>query len=323
MASVLLRLEAYDEASAWCLRLQAPADARRARGWRSADAGRVDDVARRNQIKRRDAAMRDDRRRHAFQVVNLGRFQILRDGAPLPPAGARKAVMILRYLLTRHHHAAHKEELMDLMWPESAPREAAHSLHVAVSALRRHMGGPPESVIRYQDGHYELVPDAAISDDCDTFWRLSREGERMLDLGDRERAQRAYLDALDLYQGDYCIGEVDAGWAVAERERLLGQYLTVLDRLGRLFMAQGLYTPAIECYQRLLQRDAYREDAHAQLIRCLIQIGQRSQALRRLERCTALLAEELGLEPGPDLQELHQAIRHGAGDVTLVRSRPA
>src|SRR5918997_3254737 len=59
-----------------------------------------------------------------LQVRNLGHFQIVRAGEVLPLCKTRKAIAIFRYLLTQRDRAAHKEELMELFWPDASPREA-------------------------------------------------------------------------------------------------------------------------------------------------------------------------------------------------------
>jgi DNA-binding SARP family transcriptional activator len=75
-----------------------------------------------------------------------------------------------------------------------------------------------------------------------------------------------------------------------------------------VLIAQGLFEQAIECYQRLLERDSYREDAHGQLMRCYMQLGRRGAAVQQYERCAALLAAELDLEPMPEIQDLYRLI---------------
>jgi DNA-binding SARP family transcriptional activator len=76
-------------------------------------------------------------------------------------------------------------------------------------------------------------------------------------------------------------------------------------------LAQALFEPALECYDRLLTRDDYREDAHSQLMRCCAWLGRRSEALRQYERCAAVLDSELGVEPLPMTRALYQTLRSG------------
>lgn len=241
-------------------------------------------------------------------ITSLGRFQIARGDRALPPCKARKSIAILRYLLTRRHRSATKEELMELLWPGAGPREAAHSLHVAVSGLRRYLDLPNGGYLLFEDGCYTLNPAAPLEDDSAAFQQLSDEADQSRRAGDPPAAQRAYAAAVACYQGDYYVDDRDMDWAIGERERLLTRYLTNLDYLGRSAFQERRFEAALGYYQRLLDRDGYREDVHCQIMRCYAQLGRRGDALRQYERCAAILSSELGLEPMPETQDLYQSI---------------
>jgi DNA-binding SARP family transcriptional activator len=246
-----------------------------------------------------------------LSITNLGRLQIARAGQLLATCPARKSITLLRYLLTRKHYAAHKDELIELLWPDAEPHGAAHSLHVAVAALRRYLDPPQLSYLVFDAGHYALAPGAPIVDDVDQFQRLLDKAEQCWRADDMAGAQARYAGALAYYAGDYYVDERDMIWAAAERERLLVHYLTALDRLARTYLAQDQAEEAAECYERLLERDIYREDAHFQLMRCYNQLGRRPEAIRQYESCRALLSSELGLEPTRELQTLYRQIVGG------------
>jgi DNA-binding SARP family transcriptional activator len=243
-----------------------------------------------------------------LKVINFGRFQVIRGGISIPTCKSRKPIAIFRYLLTRRRYSAYKEELMELFWPEAAPPEAAHSLHVAVSTLRRHLDPIGASYLLFEGDCYTINPDASLTDDCHMFQSLIDEAERYWRVGDLERALNAYTEAIAYYQGDYYVDVQDLSWATAERERLLVRYLMALDHMGQILIKQGLFEAAIDCFQHLLERDIYREDAHCQLMRCYWQLGQRGMALRQYERCANVLETDLGLEPGDDLKALYQVL---------------
>jgi DNA-binding SARP family transcriptional activator len=246
-----------------------------------------------------------------LSITNLGRLQIVRAGQLLSTCSARKSITLLRYLLTRKHYTAHKDELIELLWPDAEPHGAGHSLHVAVAALRRYLDPPRLSYLIFDAGHYALAPGAPIVNDVDQFQRLLDHAEQCWRADDMAGAQAHYASALAYYAGDYYVDERDMIWAAAERERLLVRYLTALDRLARTYLAQDQAEAAAECYARLLERDIYREDAHFQLMRCYNQLGRRHEAIRLYESCRALLSSELGLEPTRALQTLYRQIASG------------
>ncbi len=321
-AWLLLRLDAYAEAAEWFGRVTAP-PARQGRLWPAAMRAQA-------QFCRKLAERAPDPAPPAAWIIaptplaqpalppltitNLGRFQIARAGHALPPCKARKATAILRYLLTRRHRSASKEELMELLWPDAQPREAAHSLHVAVSALRHYLDPAADTYLLFEDGRYAINSAASVEDDCATFQQLSDTAEQARRAGDPQAAQRAYAAAIGYYQGDFYVDDRDPAWALGERERLLARYLANLDYLGRMALEQRRFERAIDYYQRLLERDSYREDAHCQLMRCYWQLGRRGAALRQYERCAAILEADLGLEPMKETQELCLRIMHAGAD---------
>jgi len=252
-----------------------------------------------------------------LHVINLGQFQLIRAGTILPACKAHKAISLLRYLLTQRPRMVHKEVLMDLFWPESPPRDARNSLHAAICALRHHIDLTGASYVLFEDDHYMVDPHAPVEDDVTAFEHLSNAAGHYWQVGDMVRAQQSYSQAILRYQGDYYVDSRDLAWAAAVQEHLLTQYLSALDHLGQILMGQRHYERAAECYQRLLARDGYREDAHCQLMRCYWQLGRRQDALRQYEQCTALLANDLGMEPMAETQALCHAIRNHTGTAAL------
>ncbi len=247
----------------------------------------------------------------ALKMINLGRFEIIRAGQALPSCPAHKAIALFRYLLTRHHYTAHKEELMELLWPNTAVKEATNSLHVAVSTVRRYLDTPIGSYLLFNDGFYTINPDASIEDDCALFLQLCDQGQQDWTKHDLPQAEQAYVRAIECYQGDYCVNATDLDWAVIRQEQLLARFLMSLDHLGRIYMKQQRFEPAVECYQRLLERDSYREDACAQLMRCYWQLQRRWDAIHQYNRCATVLAHDLGIEPNAEIQMLYRAIFSG------------
>jgi DNA-binding SARP family transcriptional activator len=321
VAWLLARAGLYDEAAEWFERTVVPPSA--SRPWWAATTRVLGDVCQRLAASAPAAAATlaplSPSQPHApagasaaqlprLEIRNLGCFQVIRSGTVLPPCKARKSIALFRYLLTRRHRTAHKEELMDLLWPNAHPREATHSLHVSINALRRYVDPLAGSYLLFEAGYYTVSPEAPLEVDSDTFEELLDQAGRYLSANDLASAEQALRGAVACYQGDYHVDGHDQTWAVVKRERLLTRYLSALDRLGRICFEQQLFEQAGECYQRLLERDGYREDAHCQLMRCYSELGRRSEALQQYRRCASILANDLGLEPMQETQVLYRVI---------------
>lgn len=254
-------------------------------------------------------------------VTTLGAFRLARGGSELSPGTGRKALTILRYLLTCERRTAEKEELMELLWPEHTPARASHSLHVAVSTLRRTIdpehrapASTPEftgSYICYSPDHYRINADADVQDDASHFVELCRRADRLFHAGEHARARSSYESALELYTGDYTVESSDLLWATAQRERLLIHFLDALDHLGQICIAQQEWVMAASCYRRLVERDSFREDGHRALMLCAWKQGRRAEALRQYDLCAEILDRELGLEPMDETRALRMRLLDG------------
>jgi len=126
----------------------------------------------------------------------------------------------------------------------------------------------------------------------------------------------ALLDeAVDLY-GDgflagYSLPDSPAfdEWQFFEGETLRDEFAGALQRLAGWYGARGEYDRAIPYARRWLALDPLHEPAHRALMRLYVQAGQRTAALRQYDECTRLLADELGIVPGPETEQLYRAIR--------------
>jgi tetratricopeptide (TPR) repeat protein len=111
-----------------------------------------------------------------------------------------------------------------------------------------------------------------------------------------------------LYHGDYLPDEPYEDWAIAERERLSGLYLDLLERQAEISADLGDFSTAIQICHQVLQRDACREAIYQKLMRYHYLAGDRAAALAIFDRCRQVLADELEVEPLPETCELRQAI---------------
>ncbi len=123
--------------------------------------------------------------------------------------------------------------------------------------------------------------------------------------------------AVDLYRGDFLSGYYVRHapdfetWMLAEQARLREMVIQTLHTLAEHLARQGELPDAIAVIRRLLSLEPWREEAHRQLMRLLAQNGQRSAALAQFEICRQALADELGVEPGPETRALYQQLRAG------------
>jgi DNA-binding SARP family transcriptional activator len=97
--------------------------------------------------------------------------------------------------------------------------------------------------------------------------------------------------------------------AVMERERLRARYLTLLAQLAEYNYQQGAYSVALAYLWRLLEHDAYREDAHRLVMRCYVRRGERAAALHHYQVCMDVLRTEFDAVPETATLILFEQIR--------------
>ncbi len=112
---------------------------------------------------------------------------------------------------------------------------------------------------------------------------------------------------------DLALGDATAfeEWAAIHRERLHRLLMLALYRLAEGHEALGELDEALDCAQRQVELDPWREEAHMQAMRLLARAGRRSEALVQYHLCRRLLASELGVEPAAATTRFYEQIRDG------------
>ncbi|MHB8146999.1 MAG: BTAD domain-containing putative transcriptional regulator [Vulcanimicrobiaceae bacterium] len=248
----------------------------------------------------------------------LGRFSVWRNGAALSPEcfARRRALRVLKILLTRYGCVVSKDELIELLWPDGSPDDAPTLLKVAVHYLRRGLqserqDGTGDAFILTQGNGYAFNSASRHRWDVLEFERAADEGERLERCGRRKEALVSFAAAAAAYTGDYLEDEPYSDWCAERRHRLQQTYLHVLRRAGSLAWAAGDAEAAVRSYRRALAVDRCLEDVHRELMAVLWRSGRRTEALAQYEICRTALREEIDITPVPETVALYQAM-HGA-----------
>lgn len=243
-----------------------------------------------------------------FCLHTLGTFSASNGGLDLMvDQWARKqAVQVLKYLAVRAGHPVHREELVELLWPDSDDeKHARQRLKVAVHFLRSRLrdAGLPDDLVATEGSTYTL--DARqVWIDAKAFEHHAAEG-RAHERGGRDAdAIREYEEARRLYRGDFFEADRYADWCAEERARLSEIHLDVLIRLAGRLVAKGDHAAAAQICHAALVVEPCREGIHRTLIRCLIAMQRKDRALAQFRRCRRVLLDELGIELSPETRQL-------------------
>jgi predicted ATPase/DNA-binding SARP family transcriptional activator len=248
----------------------------------------------------------------------LGPLEVA-DGHGAISFDAPKQRTLLAVLLLHANKVVSSERLIDELWGERPPPTATKVVQTYVSQLRKALG--PELIVTRPPGYLLRVEDEAL--DAERFRRLTSEGRAHATNGEQARAGEVYREALALWRGPPLADVVFESFARNEVERLEEERLGVLmDRID-CELELGRHEELVPELETLVEQYPLRERLRAQLMLALYRAGRQAEALGAYQAARRTLVEELGVEPGPALQELQGAIlRQEPSLVAAPRPQP-
>jgi DNA-binding SARP family transcriptional activator len=246
-----------------------------------------------------------------LQFAVLGAFRVELDGREVD-LGARLQRALLAILVVEAGHVVPVDRLIDLLWRDEPPGAATASVQAYISQLRRVLEPDraprtPAQVLVTQDPGYVLrIADDQV--DALRFQALARQAHNDL-AGRQPAAAAAQLEAaFALWHGDPLAEFAGEPWAVPAAARLTEAHdLAAEDRIGA-WLALGRHAQAVAELEAMVEARPLRERRWGQLIVAAYRCGRQADALHAYQRCRTILAEELGLEPGPELRRLEAAV---------------
>jgi predicted ATPase/DNA-binding SARP family transcriptional activator len=237
----------------------------------------------------------------------LGPVEVEVEGDLLALPGSRPRTL-LTALLLRPCSVVSSDRLVDLLWGERPPAGPSNALQQVVARLRARLGPLAELLRTAPTGGYSLtVPDGAL--DADLFEYLTREARARADRDPRAAAD--LLDrALGLWRGT-AYAELADGYAQPASVRLEELRTAALEERAALHLATGEYAAAAASARRLLAAEPLRERPVEVLMTALHADGRSPDALAAFREHRTQLADELGLDPSPELRALESRILRG------------
>jgi YVTN family beta-propeller protein len=206
------------------------------------------------------------------------------------------------------------DRLIDELWGEAPPESAANMLQGYVSRLRKVLEpgrrrGEHEVLVSRPPGYaLQIRPDQL---DLELFLQLTGEGRRMLDAGEAHAAAERFREALALWRGPALADVAYEPFARPEVERLEELRLAALEDRIDSDLAIGHQEPLVAELRELIATYPLRERLRGQLMVAFYRCGRQAEALEVYREGRRRLTEDLGIEPGPGLRKLEQAIlRH-------------
>jgi DNA-binding SARP family transcriptional activator len=249
----------------------------------------------------------------------LGPLEVC-DGSGWTDVRAPRLRSLIAILLVRPRQVVPIERLVGELWGETPPKTATTQVHGYVLRLRRLLGDPEGRLLVTAAPGYRLLlgEDPGVADtDAARFEFLAEEGHRRLGSGRPDLAAELLGEALALWRGpafaDVPESAESAGSTAiaAEAARLTEARLAALDARIDADLECGRHSMLIGELQHLVEEYPLREQAWHRLMLALSRGGRQAEALRAFQRVRTILVDELGVEPGTALRELHQQVLAG------------
>ncbi len=248
-----------------------------------------------------------------LEISLFGSPRVILGGTPITLS--EKVLALLAYLVVESSRPHHRSTLTGLLWPEHPESTARNNLRFTLFKLRQTLGDQQaalphilatrKTVQFNQEGDYWL--------DVDEFLYMLHARGSLYGQPDLIHVE----EAVQLYRGGFLQGFFlgdNIGfeeWVMLTRERLHRQALDSLRFLTQAYLKIGDYSGAIRHASRQIELAPWEEESHQQLMLALALNGQRGAALAQFEACKQSLAEELGVEPGPETMKIYRRIQVG------------
>jgi len=220
------------------------------------------------------------------------------------PLGSPKQRALLAALLVHRRNPVSSDRLIDELWGERAPPTARKIVQGYVSNLRKVL----DEGLLVSRGHGYLLQVDPGQTDVDRFESLVAAGHRALVAGDPQAAAERLREALSLWRGPALADFTYESFAQSEIAQLEEARLAALEERIEAELALGEHTRLVGELEVLVREHPLRERLVAQLMLALYRSGRQADALSAYREARIRLMDELGLNPGPELQELERGI---------------
>ena len=244
-----------------------------------------------------------------LDVRVLGPVRLLVGGESVA-VGGPKPRALLAALAVNRRRAVSSQALADIVWDEDPPDSYQASLQVFVSNIRkalRNSGVDPVAVLRTESSGYRLE---ATDDECDLgrFESIRKSAAEATAAGDHETASRLFAAALEQWSGPALDDLSGARFADTFATAMGEERLLVASARIDAEIACGRASSVVGELVSMTDAHPMREPLWVQLITALYLSGRQADALDACRRVRAVLAEELGIDPGPALAELEKRV---------------
>ena len=256
----------------------------------------------------------------ALKISLFGPFHVILDGQIVTQFRSDPIRALFTYLVMDAGTPYRREALAGLLWPDKPEATALHNLRQALNVLRKVLGDKQADrpFLEITRKNVQFNPNSDYWLDVKEFTTQIAEvkAQQHYRLWGGPHSIERLQQVAKVYRGDFLSGfslntMPFEEWVVAKREQFHRQALDAFQILANYHERRQEYAEAQRYARRQIELEAWREEAHRQLMRAFALNGQRNAALLQYQKCTEILAEELGVEPEDNTKALYEQIKAG------------
>ena len=242
----------------------------------------------------------------AMELRLLGPLELVSDSGPVDLGGARQRT-VLSVLALNKNRVTPVERLVDAVWGAAPPTTARSQVQICISALRKLFGGvgATTAIQTRPPGYLLELSDTELDSAC--FTRMVAEARSQTVDGKLAQASGTLRGALALWRGAALTG-IDSDVVRRDAVLLEDRRMAAEEERLRIDLELGRHEEISGELQVLVEAQPLREKLHGFLMLALYRSGRQAEALQAFRRARAVLVDEVGVEPGAELQELERAI---------------
>ncbi|MCB2202379.1 HD domain-containing protein [bacterium] len=205
------------------------------------------------------------------------------------------------YVFLAHPDGLTKEQVGLFMWPDASMDELDIKFKNTLYRLRNAVG---KHVILLSEGIYRFNPLIDYTYDVEIFLTSI---QRVQEAEELKQKIKNLSHAIQHYRGDY-LPEVDAYWAIPDREKYRQMYVDALFTMATLYYEKGVYKLALRYCNQAIEEDPVMEEVHRLAMQIHAAMGNKAEIIRQFENCRNEMLEKFDVEPSDRTQSLYNTL---------------
>ena len=249
-----------------------------------------------------------------LKINTLGRFEILRDDNPVEIKGRayKRPLDLLKTIIAYGSPDIAVYKIVDALWPDSNGDQAYSAFSTTLNRLRALLDN--RDVIRLRDGIL-MIDEGLCRIDTGAFAHFMIKADQLWEKNEKKQAAVFYKKAFICYEGNFLEEESEIPWILSFRDRLKGQYIKAVTRLGLLCEEQNESEKAVDLYFKGLSFDMTNESLYQRAMICCSLLGRYAEVGRIYSRCENALKKNLNIEPSLKTTDIYIETRKAHKDI--------